>query len=307
MPGTVERSDGIDRRDRLGPTLRADDDAAIPGLSRGVRVPSSDGVTVAVHDLGGSGPPFLLCHATGFLGMAYAPMAAELRERFHVYAMDFRGHGDSLAPRNGRFDWDAMADDLLAVAAALTDGPIAAFGHSMGGATLLLAELRRPGLLESAYLFEPIVVPQDFPVVGPEGLSSAAAKRRARFASRAEAMWRYAGRPPLDVLQSGALAAYVEYGFRDTEDGEIELKCKPEHEAAIFDARGKPTFSMLGSVSTPTVVAIGTTERGWTPAMLGREAAASLPNGRLERLAHMGHFGPLQAPITIAASVLASH
>jgi len=271
-----------------------------------MRVPSSDGVTLEVHDLGGTGETMLVCHATGFLGMAYEAMAADLRDRFHVYAMDFRGHGDSDAPADGRFDWGAMAEDLLAVASALGDEPLVGFGHSMGGAALMLAELRRPGLLRSAYLFEPIVVPDDAPLAGPEGLAEQAARRRRRFPSRAEALWRYATRPPLDVLQSGVLAAYVEHGFRDTPEGDVELKCLPEYESGTFDAPGKPTFSMLEKVTTPTVVGIGTTERGWTPAMFGPHVAESLPNGTLERQALMGHFGPLQAPLTVAASVRAA-
>ncbi len=271
-----------------------------------MRVRSSDGVTIEVHDLGGDGEPFLICHATGFLAMAYRPLALPLLERFHVYAMDFRGHGDSAAPESGIFQWDSMADDLLAVVDGLSSDPIATFGHSLGGGMLMLAEQRQPGLLASAYLFEPIVVPDNWSAEGPENLSRSAARRRPRFASRAEALWRYASRPPLAVLQAGALAAYVEHGFRDLENGEVELKCLPAYEAATFDAPGKPTFSMLEKVTTPTVVAIGTTEKGWTPALLGVQLAEVLPNARLERHPHIGHFGPLEAPLTIAASILTS-
>lgn len=86
------------------------------------------------------------------------------------------------------------------------------------------------------------------------------------------------------MLSAGVLAAYVAHGFRETADGEVELKCLPEHEAATFDAPGKPTFSM--------------------PATFGGHIAEALPRGRLERHAHVGHFGPLQAPRTVAASIL---
>jgi hypothetical protein len=47
-----------------------------------VRVPSSDHVSVAVHDFGGSGPPLLLSHASGFHGYCYLPIADELTDRF---------------------------------------------------------------------------------------------------------------------------------------------------------------------------------------------------------------------------------
>src|SRR4051794_39364521 len=123
-----------------------------------MRVESTDGVSVAVHDLGGDGPPLIICHATGFCAGAYIPLAEHLADR-HVWALDFRAHGDSTAPEQDRFDWDGAADDLAAVLAELGDDPIDAFGHSMGGAALMLVEARRPGTLRSAYLFEPIVVP----------------------------------------------------------------------------------------------------------------------------------------------------
>ena len=43
-------------------------------------VPSTDGVTLAVHDLGGDGPPLLLCHATGFHGRVWTALAGEFPE-----------------------------------------------------------------------------------------------------------------------------------------------------------------------------------------------------------------------------------
>jgi hypothetical protein len=45
------------------------------------RVESSDGVPVAVHDLGGRGPALLISHATGFNAHSYLPMAAALPAR----------------------------------------------------------------------------------------------------------------------------------------------------------------------------------------------------------------------------------
>ena len=72
-----------------------------------MRIASTDGVTVAVHDLGGDGEPFLICHATGFCAQAYTPMAARLAERHHVWGLDFRGHGDTPAPVRFLPTWDA--------------------------------------------------------------------------------------------------------------------------------------------------------------------------------------------------------
>jgi len=273
-----------------------------------MEVASSDGVTITVHDLGGHGEPMLLCHATGFCARAYEPLAAELMPHFRVWALDFRGHGDSTVPANGRFDWGAMADDLLAVVEHLGAAPATVFGHSMGGGVSLLAEARQPGTLRAAYLFEPIVIPavEGVPPGGPSGMAEGARRRRATFASKAEALYRYASRPPLNELRADSLFAYVEHGFRDLPDGTVTLKCTPESEAATFDASGKPNVAVAAEVHTPTTVAIGTTAQDWTPAHFGPAVAAALPNGRLEEHPRLGHFGPLQDPTAIAAAIVAA-
>ena len=275
-----------------------------------MEVASSDGVSVTVHDLGGDGEPFLICHATGFLGRVYEPMADGLKRRHHVWALDFRGHGDTPRPANNRFDWDAMADDLDAVITALTDEPIAVFGHSMGGAVSMLVEERRPGTLRCAYLYEPIILPAVMPPdVAMSGdnnvMASTARKRRATFPSKADALMRYASRPPLNTLQASALYAYVEHGFVEESDGTARLKCLPEDEAATFAATGKATVDLVAKVQTPTTIAVGKDEGSWSPSMFGPGIVDVMPNAVLERHPKLGHFGPLQDPATIAEAVLA--
>ena len=270
-----------------------------------MQVQSSDGVTVAVHDLGGDGPPLIVCHATGFCAGAYGPLAEHLAGERHVWALDFRGHGDSTFPDGERYDWDGAADDLQAVLAELTDEPIDSIGHSMGGAALMLVEARRPGTLRSAYLYEPIVVPVGArPATAVENpMSAAARRRRAEFPSKADALWRYATKTPLRVLNAASLAAYVEHGFEDLPDGTARLKLPPAHEAAVFEATGKATLETLSSVETPVAVAIGVIEE-MRPAAWGPAIADALVNGRLLSFPTLGHFGPLEDPAAVGASVL---
>jgi pimeloyl-ACP methyl ester carboxylesterase len=273
-----------------------------------MQLESTDGVTIALHDLGGDGDPLMICHATGFCGRAYEPLAAELGRRHHVWALDFRGHGDSTPPDDGDFDWRRMTSDLEVAIDAVAGGPIPVVGHSMGGAVSMLLELRRPGTLQRAYLFEPIILPDEAPntPTGKDSLAVSARMRRPDFPSKAEALRRYASRPPLGVLRADALAAYVEHGFADQPDGTAALKCRPEHEAATFEAVGKPTWSMMTGVAAPTTIAVGAAEPEWTPASFGAGIVAALPNGRLDAHPLLGHFGPLQDPVAVARGVLAS-
>ena len=271
-----------------------------------MRVPSSDGVSVAVHDLGGSGEPLLISHATGFCGGAYGPLAAELHDRFHVYALDYRAHGESSAPGSEALAWERMTDDLEAATRAISNGrPIPVVGHSMGGACALRLEARRPGTFRWAYVFEPIVFPADLPADRPNPLKEGAARRRATFPSKAEVLHRYAGRPPLNVLRADCLLAYVEHGFAEDEDGTVTLRCAPENEAATFGAAGAITLPQLADVRIPVTVATGAVGADVGPSTWGEQQAQSLPNGALERHDALGHFGPLQDPVTIARAILA--
>ena len=88
-------------------------------------------------------------------------------------------------------------------------------------------------------------------------MSGPARKRRELFPSRSEAMWRYAARPPLNALRSECLAAYVEYGFHDLEDGTVRLACRAESEARTFEAAGLMTADRASVIATPVTVGLG--------------------------------------------------
>jgi pimeloyl-ACP methyl ester carboxylesterase len=273
-----------------------------------VRVPSTNGVILSVHHLGGDGEPLLICHATGFCGHAYESLAAALADRFAVWAIDFRGHGDSTAPDNSDFAWTGMADDVLSVVDALGVPSLVGFGHSMGGAALLLAELARPGLLRAVYLYEPVVVPSVLDrVPGTENpLSIRSRRRRQSFASKAEALRRYASRPPLGLLRADALAAYVEHGFIEQPDGSVRLKCDPDNEARTFQAAGGLTLDQVGELKVPALVAVGGRAAEPGPGDYAPAVAATMPLARLVQYPHLGHFGPLQDPETVAVDVVAA-
>lgn len=264
-------------------------------------------MTLALHDLGGDGPPLLFCHPTGFHGMVWAPVAAGLATVAQGWALDFRGHGDSTSPEDGDFDWSGMADDVLAVVDHLGLDQVAAVGHSMGGAALVMAEQRRPGTFSALWLFEPIVAPRgEGPVVRANPMADAARRRRPWFPGRDAAYDNFAAKPPLATLASVALRAYVDHGLREVPDDDaVELKCTPEVEARVFDGgMTHRAFDHLAEVRCPVTVAVGGDTGG--PALLGPEVVAALPDGTLERHAALSHFGPMEDPPAIAAAIRAA-
>ncbi len=271
-------------------------------------VPTTDGLTLAVHEHGGSGRPTLLCHATGFHGAVWEPLSAELGAGFERWAIDFRAHGASPVPAGAALPWSSMGDDVLAVVDALAAEPgrILGVGHSMGGAALLLAEQARPGTFAGLWLFEPIAPPaaQLAALAGSSALAESSLRRRRSFPTTADALANFASKPPLQVARADALHAYVRHGLHAGEDGAVHLACQPEDESQIYRGGGSHgAFERLGEVRCPVVVACGEEELG--PAAFTPLVAEALPDGRLERHAHIGHFGPLEAPSHLAASVRA--
>jgi pimeloyl-ACP methyl ester carboxylesterase len=266
-------------------------------------VKSNDGSHLAAYELGGTGDVLLIAHATGLCGAMYQLLADDLLNDFRVVALDFRGHGDSTGATAIDLRWDRMAEDVVAVTERIGSGPIHGFGHSMGGAALLLAERNVPGLFSSLFLFEPIIFPDDFSTEGQNVMGDAARRRRVEFESRPEVLYRYASRPPFDHVHAGFLAGYVDNGFAEQPDGRVRLKCLPEVEAQVFENGRVVKLSIIEHLTTPVVVAVGHDEPGSNPARMGPPLAEALLRGELIRYEHIGHFGPLQDPWTVARDI----
>lgn len=266
---------------------------------------STDGVEVAVHDLGGHGPALVLAHATGFHGRAWGRLAPELGEHFHCWSFDVRGHGDSTRPEPADFDWRGFGDDALAVVDGLGLGGSFGFGHSQGGSALLLAEQALPGTFSGLYLYEPVAWPEPF-AMDDHPLVTGARRRRDTFESAQAAIDRLGSKPPLSELDPEALRGYVEAGVRPLPEGGVSLKCPREDEAQTY--RMGPlqrSFDRLGEVACPVTIARGTRSLSVTPELAERQVAL-LPDGRLEVFDGLGHFGPLEAPGHVARAVQAA-
>lgn len=271
-----------------------------------VFVPSADETPIATYDLGGSGDDLLFVHATGFCAGVWTPMAARLGTARRA-ALDVRGHGRSGTPAAG-MDWAGTAQDVLATVDALGLHDVFGVGHSMGGASLVLAEQARPGTFRGLWLFEPIIFPTGGrrPSDADNPLVAGARRRRPDFASAGAASANFAAKPPFDALDPAALAAYVEYGFEHLPDGTVTLRCRPETEAETY-AMGPHHDAMdhLATVRCPVWVVRGDTRLGG-PADLAPQVAQGLPQGTLEEHPELGHFGPLEAPATMVDSLAAA-
>jgi pimeloyl-ACP methyl ester carboxylesterase len=283
------------------------DPASLPALT----CTTPDGVDLAVYDFGGTGPDLLLVHATGFCAGVLLPLARALSDRFRCHAVDLRGHGRSGRPPDGDFAWSGFGVDVLTVVDRLGLDRPAGFGHSCGGASLLLAEQARPGTFRSLYLFEPVVVPdQEVPFALEDNpLSRGARRRRTTFPSTEDAYVNFAAKPTFGVLDPEALQRYVEDGFEvvpaaDGGDGrEIRLRCDRDDEAEVYvHGFDSGAYARLPEVRCPAVFACGEDTDSFGPEVMGADAAR-VAHATVEVFPGLGHFGPLERPAVVAGAV----
>ncbi len=259
-------------------------------------------VPIAYVEWPGQDPPVLYLHATGFHKWVWHKLARAVGRR--ALALDLRGHGDSGKPE-GAYDWEMMAQDVLAVVDELgLPTPLDGVGHSLGGAMLVLAETARPGTFRRLVLFEPIVyqarpgqVSKDHP------LAVGARRRRMVFPSRADATGRFLAKPPMDKWDPEVMDDYVGHGLFEGPDGSWQLKCPGAIESLVYEGSGSHRgWRDLSKVRCPVLVARGSDLSSY-PAQLAPEQAERLPRGRLFTLEGAGHFLPMEQPARCARVV----
>ena len=105
------------------------------------------------YELAGAGdPPLVFVHGWGCDRTFFEPQFRHFAARHAVAALDLRGHGES---RPGlSYDAEALADDVLTVAADAGLHRPVVVGHSLGG-LIALACAARPDAVRAAVLVDP--------------------------------------------------------------------------------------------------------------------------------------------------------
>ena len=267
---------------------------------------TANGLRFHYLDWEGSGPDVIMVHPTGFVANVWQPLAERLCDRYHVVALDTRGHGDSDKPAT---DYGAgrLIEDLRAfIEAAGLDRPIG-IGHSAGATTIAAVEAERPGTFRRAVLMEPVLVyvpREQWRTREAIPIAERTLKRRAVWPSREAAYESYRSRPPFQSWDDAILRLYVEHGFADRPDGAVELKCRPELEAQMYQkgAAELPAAELIPQVRSVVLLIRGEESTVFSAADAERTVAL-LPDCRLVVFPG-GHFAPFEHPRRTEAEVL---
>ena len=212
---------------------------------------SVNGVTLHYVDWGTPGglsdpPTLLLLHGDMRTSRSWDAVAQYLCQRFHVIALDSRGHGESEWPDSG-YSFAQRIDDLEVFADAIDLRSVVCVAHSTGGVVAAKLSERRPDIFSKLVLLEPMVVVTE---AFQRMVSQRAVRPRRTWGSREE-MYGYLKQHPMTgKWRDDVIRDVVAHESFELPDGRLDMKWAnasmdwKEREGDYHDLR--PTLRTLG-------------------------------------------------------------
>jgi pimeloyl-ACP methyl ester carboxylesterase len=256
--------------------------------------PALEGVYLhAVHWGDPDQPVLILLHGGGANTHWWDHVAPRLALRWHVVALDFRGHGDSDHP--DELIPGAFGEDLEALIGHLGSPPVALLGHSMGGG-VALAHGAAHASDASVRAIVAVDVSRGAARRSRRGARLALALRRT-YDTHEEAVARYRFLPASDHASETLRAAIAEASVREEPDGRFGFKFDPRW--FTIGSRDRPP---LERIQCPTLIVRGSESALLTPG--GVEALISeLQDGHAETIERAGHHVHLDQPEAFLVAV----
>jgi pimeloyl-ACP methyl ester carboxylesterase len=243
--------------------------------------------------------PLVLVHGSRLHAHVWSHFSRRMSDRYHVIALDQRGHGDRGWGAADGYQMENFYDDLRAVVEARELSRFTLIGHSLGGRVSMLFAHRHPGLLERLVLVDitpgrPAVAPGS---VDPDDTRTAPGEFDSREAALAH-LKRLMPRAPAALIEES-----VRYGLRDTGNGRCTWKYDP---AFLRGARTRSAaidlWNAVKSIPTPTLLQYGSLSNV-VNAELAARMAETMPRCTVERIEGAGHGLFTDQPEAFAQSV----
>jgi pimeloyl-ACP methyl ester carboxylesterase len=260
-------------------------------------------------------PDIVFLHAAGLNARAYRTLLAPLSERFHVVALDLRGHGRTKLPAHvfGYASWARHRDDFIAVLERQFDRPVTLAGDSLGATASLLAAGQRPDLVAGLALIDPVILPPAahglWRILGAPSFARAtlpmarvAARRRRDYPDQATAVAALKRRGWFTSFPAEALIDYVEDGFEPTLDGALHLACKREYEAATYAAQRHDPWTALER-APPAIIMLRAGVRSTISAAVAKRFTDVRPDARVATVDGASHALPWERPDRVRAAI----
>lgn len=120
-------------------------------------------ITLSYAEGPDTGPPLVLLHAQLLDWFSYYRVLPELAKSFHVYVIDYPGHGQTKTPQNYSMTARQTGSDLGAFIRRVIQKPVYISGNSSGGLLAVWLAANRPALIKAALLEDPPLFSSEYP------------------------------------------------------------------------------------------------------------------------------------------------
>ena len=208
---------------------------------------------ISRYEWGERGAPVLVClHGVTSHGRHFARLAERLADRFHVVALDQRGHGDSA--------WEppwSLEQHVQDTMGALSDAGVAGapstwIGHSFGGRVAFETAAAAPELVERLVLLDPAI--RIDPAVALYAAENA--RRDRSYGSFDEGIDRRFEESVLHRAQREVVARELREHLVEDDEGRWRYRYSQSAVVASYGemSREQPSFEL---VRVPTLVVLG--------------------------------------------------
>lgn len=243
----------------------------------------------------GSGPLVVFLHGITANAAVWDPVLLELKDAFHVVAVDQRGHGLSDKPPKG-YGGEAYAQDVLSLVGTLGGAPAVIVGHSLGARNGVVAADMRPDLIAG-------VVAIDFvPFIEDDVLEALEARVKGgdrSFASLDEIVVYLASRYPL--MPTDALQRRATHGYRRVSDTYHAL-ADPKAMAATVEGLREDLEPAMANVRKPVLLVRGAESKLVSAAAFERTKKLR-PDLPTLVVPSTDHYVPEEAPAVVSRAI----
>ncbi|QPC80830.1 alpha/beta hydrolase [Phototrophicus methaneseepsis] len=109
-----------------------------------------------------NGPALLLLHAQHMEWFSYSRVLPELSKSFHIFAVDYHGHGKTVSPVE-RYNASDMGNDLATFIETVIGEPAFVTGNSSGGLLTAWLAANKPDLVRAIVLEDPPLFTAEYP------------------------------------------------------------------------------------------------------------------------------------------------
>jgi pimeloyl-ACP methyl ester carboxylesterase len=236
------------------------------------RFQAADGLVLSCADYGGDGhPPMLLVHGGAAHARWWDFVAPAFIDRFHVLALDQRGHGESPWTPEWTYGTRQYVTDLAAVIAGWDFGRPVLVGHSMGGHTVLSYAIDCSNQLRAMVVIDS---PAAYPVDAVEALRKMGEKPSRPYESLEEACANFRTNPRQNNARPEILQHVARLSFR--QDAHGKWSHKMDRRTLIREPIS--VWKGLGRISCPSLyIRAGSSV---LPLEVTEKIAAAIPNCR---------------------------